>query len=363
MNYLDCYADSALVKENSFKTMAPDRSAPPTLETVKHKLPQPFWDNDERGKPAIDCYHKTWSIAFRNLRKVHDGNKFVSPFIDTAFNDCLFMWDSTFILMATRYGQRAFNFQRTLDNLYSKQHADGFITRESQQWDGQDRFHRFDPASTGPNVLAWSEWEYYQNFHDKERLSRVFPVLLAYHGWLRKYRTWPDGSYWSCGLACGMDNQPRVQAGDSAWIDHSFTAWVDATAQAIISARLLVAIAKELGQTWRPEVFACAAEAEKLSAYMREKMWCDVSKTFADRRLKLDAGSGSPELSTTRTIGAYWTLLADVVAPERMASFVSALDDPSLFNRPVRVPSLAANHPDYHRSGGYWLGASWPPTT
>lgn len=167
-----------------------------------------------------------------------------------------------------------------------------------------------------------------------------------------------------------MDNQPRVQPGDSAWIDHSFTAWVDATAQAIISARLLVQMAAELGgqQGGRPEVLACAREAEALSAYMREHMWDDASKTFADRRLRIEPGSSSGsgsarELSTTRTVGAYWTLLADVVAPERMASFVAALDDPELFNRPMRVPSLAANHPEYRASGGYWLGASWPPTT
>jgi hypothetical protein len=34
----------------------------------------------------------------------------------------------------------------------------------------------------------------------QERLRKVFPVLLAYHKWLRKNRSWPDGSYFSCGL-------------------------------------------------------------------------------------------------------------------------------------------------------------------
>jgi hypothetical protein len=81
----------------------------------------------------------------------------VSNFIDTAFNNCLFMWDSAFILLfaryrthththtartarteyafvlmnavaspAGRYGSRAFDFQRTLDNFYAKQHPDGY---------------------------------------------------------------------------------------------------------------------------------------------------------------------------------------------------------------------------------------------
>jgi hypothetical protein len=80
----------------------------------------------------------------------------IPPSRPRAVNSCLFMWDSCFILKGLRYGSRAFNFQRTLDNLYAKQHPDGFISREIQEWDGQDRFHRFDPASTGPNILAWS---------------------------------------------------------------------------------------------------------------------------------------------------------------------------------------------------------------
>ena len=48
--------------------------------------------------------------------------------------------------------------------------------------------------STGPNVLAWAEWEYWMNFGDRVRLGRVYPVLLAYHEWMRRFRTWPDGS-------------------------------------------------------------------------------------------------------------------------------------------------------------------------
>lgn len=43
------------------------------------------------------------------------------PQVDSAFNDCLFMWDSAFILMFARYGRRAHDFQRTLDNFYAKQ--------------------------------------------------------------------------------------------------------------------------------------------------------------------------------------------------------------------------------------------------
>ena len=57
------------------------------------------------------------------------------------------------------------------------------------------------------------------------------------------------------------------------------------------------------------------------------------------------------------------TLLAGVVDDERLLPFVRHLDDPAIFNRPVRVPSLGADHADYRADGGYWLGGVWPPTT
>ena len=76
--------------------------------------------------------------------------------IDPAFNDCVFMWDSCFMTLFGRYGARAFPFVRTLDNFYAKQHVDGFICREIGRALGDDRFPRFDPSSTGPNVMAWA---------------------------------------------------------------------------------------------------------------------------------------------------------------------------------------------------------------
>ena len=271
-------------------------------------------------------------------------------------------WDSSFILMFARYGSRAFAFQRTLDNLYCKQHVDGFISREIHESDGRDQFHRHDPISTGPNVLAWCEWEHYCNFADKARLRRVFPVLLGYHEWMRKHRTWPDGSYHSCGLACGMDNQPRVLPGDNALTDHSWTAWVDATAQALLSARILVLMFEELGAPGRyaDHIHACRAEVGRLATYMQEHMWNAETQSYADRRLQ---SSVIPALSSTRTIGSYWALLAGIVPEARLAPFVAALDDVTLFNRPVRVPSLAARDPHYRSDGGYWLGGVWAPTT
>lgn len=99
----------------------------------------------------------------------------------------------------------------------------------------------------------------------RTRLAAIFPVLMAYHQWCRDHRTWPDGSYHSSGLSCGMDNCPRTAPGYSSCNHHSFMAWIDATSQAALSARLLARMGHELGLAGRPDVVACAEEFDALS--------------------------------------------------------------------------------------------------
>ncbi|MDP8945546.1 MAG: glycoside hydrolase, partial [Actinomycetota bacterium] len=176
--YIDTHLREPLAEENAFVRMPQEDVPPPSFEDAWDVLPQPFWEGHEG---AIDCYRGAWELAFANLRRPEPESGFVASFIDTAFNDCLFMWDSAFILLFARYGRRAFAFQRTLDNLYAKQHPDGFICREIGTFDGKDRFERFDGASTGPNVMPWTEWEHYGDTADSGRLGLVFPVLVSYH--------------------------------------------------------------------------------------------------------------------------------------------------------------------------------------
>ena len=355
--YIDTHFREPLVEENTFLEMTPEDVPPPSFEDAWELLPQPFWEGHE---DAIGCYRGAWELAFSNLRRPEPGSGFVASFIDTAFNDCLFMWDSAFILLFARYGRRAFDFQRTLDNLYASQHPDGFICREISTLDGRDRFERFDATSTGPNVLPWTEWEHYLDSADYDRLSRVFPVLVSYHRWLRRHRTWRDGTYWTSGLGSGMDNQPRFpQRASTAngWPErltyHGHAVWIDACLQQILSADLLLRMAEALGRL--KLVSDLREEIDNLSLTVNERLWSEETAFYHD---ELEDGT----LSGVRTIGAYWALLAGVVPRERVAPFVGHLEDPARFGRPHRVPSLSADHPEYDGEGGYWLGGVWPPT-
>ena len=264
--YKNTYVKSTLAADNEFRTMRPTYMEIPTFETAKKILPVPIWAGHEK---EIEMYWKAWEIGVGNIRNPQPGSGFVSPYIDTAYNGNIFMWDSAFILMFARYGERFFPFQKTLDNFYAKQHPDGFICREIMA-NGADCFERYDPTSTGPNLLPWCEMIYYHQFGDTERLHKIFPALCGYYEWLRLNRTWRNGTYWTSGWGTGMDNMPRVPSEYNPIYSHGHMIWLDANLQQIFNASLLL----ELGfytERWQ-EIETLEDEAKMLKKYVRENL-------------------------------------------------------------------------------------------
>lgn len=339
-----------LVQENSFIEKTPDCSPLPVYKEIKDKLPQPIWDGH---KDYIDCYWKTWEIAFGNLKSPVPGTGFVSNFIDTAFNECVFMWDSSFILMFGKYADRIFNFQATLDNLYSHQHRDGFICREIEEATGRDHFTRHDPSATGPDIMAWCEWEYFLNFGNRDRLEKVFPPLMAYHRWMAENHTWPDGTYFSTGWGCGMDNIPRQMPGYTLDFSHGHMIWVDACMQELNSCNILIEMAKILG---REEFVAeLTAERDNLEKVINEKLWDEESGFYYDLWK-------NGKHNMVRHVGAFWALIAKCAPKERAERLIAYLEDEQEFKTPHRVPALSRSHAQYSQDGEYWRGGVWAPT-
>lgn len=344
------YVKNPYAEKNVFLKTTPESVPLPDYQDFIRQLPVPVWDGHD---DAIACYNKTWNIAFKNLKRANGEAGFVSNYIDTAFNGYLFMWDSSFITMFGRYGSRGFDFQKTLDNFYSHQHKDGFICREICESAPGEQFTRDDPASTGPNIMPWSEWEYFCSTGDIERLGKVFDPLCAYHKWLQLNRSWPDGGYFSCGLACGMDNQPRQPEGYEDHSSHGHMTWIDTCAQQLLSAKILIKMADRLGRT--NEVGWLESEAGMLYDIINRKMWDGKTGFYYD---VFRDGS----VSGIKTIGAYWTLVAGAVPEKNLASFVSHLENETEFRRPHRIPSLSADNANYRENGGYWRGGVWAPT-
>jgi len=346
------YTPSPYVEKNQFINMPAENAPLPKYTEISHLLPAPIWDGHD---DVIACYDFAWRTAFGNLKSANSDSNFVSNFIDTAFNGYLFMWDSSFIVMFGKYGARAFNFQKTLDNFYSHQHKDGFICRELCEYEPGEHFSRHDPSSTGPNILGWSEWEYYCQTGNINRLEMIFDPLLAYHLWLKEHRTWRDGTYWSTGWGCGMDNQPRLEEGYSVSFSHGHMVWVDACIQQVLSAKILVQISEIIGRDNDEVISILKEEISSLTNVINEKLWHEEDAFYYDLWK-------NGELSKVKSVGAYWALLADVIPKERLDKFVAHLDNTAEFNRPCRVPTLSADHPQYVADGNYWCGSVWAPT-
>ena len=345
--YKNTYVKEVFVAENDFRTMKPETIRPRPFAEARKILPAPIWEGHDR---EIEMYWHAWRIAVGNIRQPREGSGFVSPYLDIAYNGNIFMWDASFMMMFARYGYRFFPFQRTLDNFYSHQHPDGFICREIRA-DGSDCFERYDPTSTGPNLLPWTELMYYRQFGDIDRLHKVFPALCAYAKWWKLNRTWPNGTYWSSGWGTGMDNTPRVPEGYNQIFSNGHMEWLDANLQQMLVNESLLQIGFYI-ERWQ-EIEEVEDENRFLKKHINDFMWNDAEGFLFDRY-----ADGS--LGTAKGIYAYWALQTDVLGKERLDRFVAHLSDSTEFDRPHRVPSLSADHRKYNALGRYWQGGVWP---
>jgi len=350
LEYKNTYVKNIFVTENEFRNAKPTLVPAPSFQQAKEILPVPYWKGNTQ---AIDMYWKAWEIAFKNIKDPAPKSGFIASYIDTAYNGNIFMWDSTFITMFARYGSRAYPFQQTLDNFYGKQHPDGFISREIWGETGRDCFHRYDPTSTGPNLIPWSELEYFRQFGDLTRIHKIFPVLCGYYQWLKLNRTWQDGSYWTSGWGTGMDNQPRVPKEYNQIYSHGHMTWLDACLQQLMIAKILVDFGFYV-ERWQ-EIEDIEAETKSLKKYIKEKLWDPKTNFLYDRY-----ANGS--IGTLKSIGAYWALWTDILEPDEMKKFVAHLSDPETFARKHPIPSIPANHEKYQADGRYWQGGVWAPT-
>lgn len=348
--YKNTYVKESLTAENEFRTMKPDSIPFGTYEKAREILPAPFWEGHD---DEIGMYWKAWEIAVANLRHPQPGSGFVSTYIDTAYNGNIFMWDSSFILMFARYGARFFPYQRTLDNFYAKQHPDGFICREIKA-DGADCFERYDPTSTGPNLMPWCELVYYHQYGDIDRLHKIFAPLCAYYKWLRLNHTWQNGTYWSSGWGTGMDNMPRVPESYNQIFSHGHMTWLDTNLQQIMTANQLLEIGFYI-ERWQ-EIEDFEDEARNLTRYVADNLWDEKTGFLYDQY-----ADGS--LCPTKGISAFWALQTPgLLDKDRTRRLVAHLSDTTEFKRHGMVPSLSADHPKYKDNGRYWQGGIWPGT-
>jgi hypothetical protein len=298
------------------------------------------------GHDSIQRAHDhAWRMLGRLRRQADPHSGLPNDYVGTSmhgFMNEMFVWDSSFTAMCTAWAWRGFPHTATLDCLYSRQMDGGYIHRETDIHEGLAIGYEPD-FSPNPPISVVAEWKIAALTGDTARLARVHPVLAAQHRWLRRNRRLPDGTYWTTGLANGLDNSPSLGDG-----------YPDLTAQQVHAAELLGRIAGILG---RPdEAAAWERERQETAAAMNARLWSDSQGFYCT---SLAEGGHNPNKIAT----GFWPLWTGQVPAERCDDLARHLLDPASFWRHHPIPSLAADSPKYRSAGGYWLGSSWAPTT
>jgi hypothetical protein len=323
-------------------------------------------------------------IAQKKLEHGEINDKIFRPRLGTGgFFEDVFFWDTAFTTMWAKYYSDVLPVEQSMENLYRLQSDDGFISRQYTP-DAESKWSNKHPVAFAPPVLSWFELDFFKLKKDVERLKNVYPHLKKHHFFCMDNYQRDDGLFTGDPFGCGMDNLPRWPRGwngdnqglglthehvhpslhDSPWLTDEqgyFTcfswnwqaAYIDMSAQMALNALCLKQIADILEQPADAERFTTIHQ--NLKDAINEKCWSDAHSFYFDL--------GFHQQVERFHIGAFWTLIADIVPENRLQLFVSSLTDPDKFGRPVPVPSLAFDDPDYQPEGGYWRGSSWPPTT
>ncbi len=362
-------------------------------DEVKDLLPVPIVSNHQEW---VDCYHYAVRILYTNIHQPAEGSGFVSNFVDAAFNNDIFLWDTVFMTLFCNLFHPYVPGICSLDNFYCKQFDDGEIPREMVRDTGRDfllwvnafdsplysYFHNHygfrmlkelgtlayedmykpnmgriiekKPYLTLDNLnhplLAFAEWESYCHTKDVKRLRMVLEPLYRYHEALKYHLRHQNGLYvtdWA-----SMDNSTRNK--------HLGLA-VDTSSEMVMFAGNLIDIMDELEKYGyevpdyekRREGLARdrAILIEKINRYMwneHEGFYYDI--TFGERQTRI------------KTIAGFFPLVSGVADEKQGKRLIEWLEDKEAFNRPHRIPVLAADEEGYDPRGGYWRGSVWAPT-
>ncbi len=288
-------------------------------------------------------YRAAWEMFLQLLRFPKKESGVVNSYISTGaqFGLYQFVWDSSFTTMAASYGWRTLPVYAQLDNLYSRQFDGGYIHRE-HNWDtGMPEM--FEPDfSPNPPIMTLAEWQAAKLNGNLMRLREAYPALKANHQWIYHNRRLPDGTFWTTGLANGLDNSPSLGDG-----------YPDLSAQMAHEAEVLAGIAQLIGNDEDAQRFH--RERQEIGDAVNRVLWSDSMRIYST---SLPGGGHNPN----KVVTAFWPLWAGIVPSDRVEVLAGHLLDPKSFWRHHPIPSLAADSPHFKPDGNYWLGSTWAPT-
>ena len=121
-------------------------------------------------------YDKALAITKSKVRGGDSEPFFKEPFIDAAFSENIFLWDTAFMCCFAKYHMDELPVYQALDNFYGRMEEDGFICREYRA-NGEALWSKDHPVSINPPLLAWAEIEIFGVNNNIERIREVYHIL------------------------------------------------------------------------------------------------------------------------------------------------------------------------------------------
>mgnify|MGYP000539586258 CR=1 FL=1 len=327
------------------KGQQPD-DKPISAEEVLKAVPEPVIPNRQDLK---EMYDRCWVLGLESSELAIPGSGFVDWYIDAAFDNRIFQWDTCFSLAWAKYSQGSLPNMKSLDNFYRKQHEDGAISGVIRKESGEDDQPKDSPWFTRNNLFSWIEYEYYRTTGDASRFERVVPILADYARWVQRNRRHDNGHLFWSGWSSGMDNSPRSRA-DKFYPPYS---WVDYDANEALAAWYLAKMAEVIGdRKTADEFYNYHAELKSL---VNRDMWSEEDRFYWD----LDKDGSFMKV---KTIASFWPMWGRITEQNHVDGLMYHLNDSSSFDRPHRVPTTAADEEAYAYAGRYWRGSIWAPT-
>jgi putative isomerase len=221
-----------------------------------------------------------------------------------------------------------------------------------------------------PPIGSFVTWMIAAHAGDASIVDRAYDKLLANHDWWFRHRdghgdglmgwgTSPgvgDGLYRGTRLGArnesSMDNSPIHDEAELDRASGNLTAAdVGLNALLVLDAEILGGWARQRGDAATAERLRQRGEA--LAARVRERLWDDERKVFANR---LWDGRFVRAIAPT----SFYPLLAGIATAEQTRHLLRWLDDPRKFGGFWRLPSVTRDDPAYH-DNVYWRGRIWPP--
>ena len=323
----------------------------------RSKFPEPVFDK-EPG--YVDLYWKACDLAHAHV--LAQPGLPQSPYMDEAFwDDTIWIWDTCFMSLYCRYAPETLPGIQSLSNFYAPM-FDGAPMKCA--FGNNPNFSVIIQHPDNPPLFAWVEWEYFQMTGDKARVK----WLLEDKQYLQKDYQWfntvkrgekfpwarvsaglkpgPLGFQWS-GVASGMDNSPRFDAGD--------VFAVDALAQQGLAAKYISQLAEVIGD--QPLATQYRQEYERVRDLVNAHYWDDTDGFYYD--LMPDGKT----FTKVRTPASFWPVLAGMATPQQVARMAGRVRDPNELNGVVPWVTVSRSSTAFNAgTGNYWRGSVWLPT-